>query len=375
MTGDFSFGKMNLKRVLLLLVVYVAQVISLEPISLSVMGGAAAVGSLFAGGYKYIKCSAIECCDSYWITKNITRIEEEVRRKLYGQHIAEDSILSQISDHITRKQPAKPLVLSFHGWTGVGKSYATKLIADGMYREGSKSKFYHLVPSSLYFNDPAKVESYQKQLRDWVNSNSSECDDVHMWVFDEVDKIPLGVLDSLIPFFEANFNSHKDESYIPILDFQKTAVNYRRNIFILLSNTGGEIIAKNYIASYDAGLSREDLTLRHFESDIEHNAYEHERNGLSGSEIISRGFIGLYVPFLPHTRMEIEKCLQDLLPEGEKVTSRLALQIIDNLEFYPEGSHIQFSRTGCKRIPELYRYIEYANRRSSKRKNDKHKPL
>ena len=35
----------------------------------------------------------------------------------------------------------KPLVMSFHGWTGSGKNYVSKFIAESLFAKGMRSKF------------------------------------------------------------------------------------------------------------------------------------------------------------------------------------------------------------------------------------------
>lgn len=39
------------------------------------------------------------------------------------------------------KHNKKALVLSLHGWTGVGKNYVVTMIAEALYTEGMKSKY------------------------------------------------------------------------------------------------------------------------------------------------------------------------------------------------------------------------------------------
>jgi pantothenate kinase-related protein Tda10 len=45
----------------------------------------------------------------------------------------------------------KPLVMSFHGWTGSGKNYVTKFISESLFEKGLSSKFVHLFVSTLHF--------------------------------------------------------------------------------------------------------------------------------------------------------------------------------------------------------------------------------
>lgn len=40
-----------------------------------------------------------------------------------------------------QKRNKKALVISLHGWSGVGKNYATNMIAEALYKNGMKSSF------------------------------------------------------------------------------------------------------------------------------------------------------------------------------------------------------------------------------------------
>jgi hypothetical protein len=45
----------------------------------------------------------------------------------------------------------KPLVMSFHGWTGSGKNFVSKFVAESLFHQGLASKFVHLFISTLHF--------------------------------------------------------------------------------------------------------------------------------------------------------------------------------------------------------------------------------
>lgn len=64
----------------------------------------------------------------------------------FGQHIASNLILSALKANYHRSSNnKKPLVMSFHGWTGSGKNYVSDLIANHMFRsEKIKKLRYHV---------------------------------------------------------------------------------------------------------------------------------------------------------------------------------------------------------------------------------------
>ena len=95
------------------------------------------------------------------------------------------------------KSPSdKALVMSFHGWTGSGKNFVAKFIAESLFRKGIKSNNIHIYVSTVHFHDERKVNEYQQNLRDWILGNVTKCSD-SIFIFDEVDKMPIGILDAL----------------------------------------------------------------------------------------------------------------------------------------------------------------------------------
>jgi len=86
----------------------------------------------------------------------------DMSRKLYGQHLAADVVGSLVESHTEEgNQPAKALVLSFHGWTGVGKNYLSTMIANRLYRRGLQSKFVKMYIATVDFQSNRDVDSYK----------------------------------------------------------------------------------------------------------------------------------------------------------------------------------------------------------------------
>ena len=81
--------------------------------------------------------------------------------KLHGQHLVIESVVRAVWGHMTNKEPQKALVLSFHGWTGGGKNYVTRFIADHLYLKGLNSHYVHLFVSTLHFPHMKHLETYK----------------------------------------------------------------------------------------------------------------------------------------------------------------------------------------------------------------------
>ena len=84
----------------------------------------------------------------------------------------------------------------------------------------------------------------QTQLRDWITGNVTKCKQ-NIFIVDEVDKMPVGLLDAVKAF----------------ADYHKSigGVDFRRSIFIFLSNTGGRKISETALQFWKRGQKREEL--------------------------------------------------------------------------------------------------------------------
>ncbi|EFX73207.1 hypothetical protein DAPPUDRAFT_129381 [Daphnia pulex] len=280
-----------------------------------------------------------------------------ITNEVFGQHIATEIVARQISAHLENPNPSKPLVMSFHGWTGNGKNHIAYLIANSRYKKGTKSQFYHHFMATVHFPHQEHAQLYQDQIRSWVKGNVSHCPH-SLFVFDEVDKMPSGVLDGIRAYLD----------YIDIVD----GVDYRKSIFIFLSNTGGKEITKRVHDVWLTGnVKREELTVKDFERLVEMGAFN-EQGGFHQSHLIQKSLIDVYVPFLPMEKSHVRLCAENEFKKQNYVpkNKEAALQkIVDGLHYYPEGKEI-YSTTGCKRVAQkvsLYIADERYTKRTSKK--------
>lgn len=78
-------------------------------------------------------CLAAAANASFWSSCTFhhdasSRLRTAFASRLFGQDLAVSHLISQIDAHVQSEAPSKPLVLSLHGHTGTGKSFATKII-------------------------------------------------------------------------------------------------------------------------------------------------------------------------------------------------------------------------------------------------------
>jgi len=77
--------------------------------------------------------------------KNVRCLIVGLRRvlgeELYGQHIVSETIPFLLEQHRLHHNPNAALLLGFHGMSGVGKTLVSRIIAEHLYKRGTKSQF------------------------------------------------------------------------------------------------------------------------------------------------------------------------------------------------------------------------------------------
>ncbi|GAB6031515.1 Torsin-1B [Chamberlinius hualienensis] len=297
--------------------------------------------SLYAG-FDYIKGRLMETCNEFWIRPNMTDLSEKLKNHLHGQHVVEDLVLKAVKAHFKKTVPTKPLVMSFHGWTGGGKNFVSNLITDSIFAKGAQSQFVHWFISTVHFPHQQHVKEYRDNLQNWIKGNVSICP-LSVFIFDEVDKMPSGVLDAIKPLLD----------YFDVID----GVDYRKSIFIFLSNTGGSDITRKMLEFWSIGKMRESITYLDFEDIIRKGAFN-EEGGLFQATVIDKNLIDYYVPFLPLEKKHVRLCVMDELKTREInfAHSKTKIEeIINEMPYFPEDTQL-FSKTGCKRVAQKVDY-------------------
>ncbi|BFZ15121.1 hypothetical protein BsWGS_18160 [Bradybaena similaris] len=321
-----------------------------------VISGIIGVGSLFAASqWEPIHCRVMTCCNSRWITNNMTGLISNLNEKLYGQHLASSKVLELIGSHVKSENPSKALVLSFHGPVGVGKTYVSQTIAKNMYMDGLHSKFVHLISAVRDFPFEGNMPVYKDQLWAWIEGNITECGR-SMFIFEEVDKLPAGFLDVLVPFIEYHSNHQRQK--------------YSKTIFILISNTGSSDIIKATSDHRRSGKSRKTLDYSELDNAIKQAINSETEYGLSASQLISRNLITALIPFLPLEAEHVTLCINDFIqgniqpsncprryfpgkyrPSKCIPSQEFIDEVLKLLTFSPKEEPL-FSATGCKQAQQ-----------------------
>lgn len=171
-------------------------------------------------------------------------------------------------------------------------------------------------------------------LKDKIDAALNNCEQ-SLFVFDEVDKMPPGILDALVPYLDySSWGKSKN----------------KKAIFIFLSNTGSQQVVSRMLELWENGKSREDVTIQDFEPLIQIGAFN-EKGGLYKSGTIESKLIDHHIPFLPMEQKQVIQCLRDVFnhwgvyrPSDENIQKAL-----EHVTFGPPP-HNLYSTAGCKRL-------------------------
>ncbi|XP_071493797.1 torsin-1A-like [Diadema antillarum] len=284
-------------------------------------------------------CRIQECCfNTRSYNPNMAQLERSLDRYLFGQHLAKMILLGAVRGHIQTANPEKPLVLSLHGPAGTGKNHITRLLVESIYPKGLESRFVTVKMATKDFPHKSLLAKYQAELVQLIREKMSSCPH-HIFVFDEVDNMPPGLLDSLKPFMD----------YYDSVD----GVDYRHAIFILRSNLAANAITKYTIDKYEEGRNRWSIQLPELEKVITNEVIQQAGTGLYLAKIVSSHLVSHFVPFLPLEKVHVRQCIQEeFRRRGREVSEEAEEEVLSLLQFTGSNDSQQFSVKGCKNVAE-----------------------
>ncbi|XP_005095165.1 torsin-1A [Aplysia californica] len=225
----------------------------------------------------------------------------------------------------------KPLVMSFHGGTGVGKNFMSRIMSENLKR----SKVMQFVIPHLF---PHKVynEIYSKQIQQWIMGNVTECK-VSIFVIDEMDKAPPGVVSGIGQ---------------AVHSLSKPCHLAAPVIVLLLSNANAVEINRRFLSlrhAHPSSLIREKISDSKF-MDIFKSESEWYFTLASST-------IDVFVPFLPLEKSHVIQCIRrDLVAKGFSSNSDAVEKILRELSYSTFGD-LHLSTTGCKRVQDKVDYV------------------
>ncbi|KAH8342966.1 hypothetical protein KR059_002288, partial [Drosophila kikkawai] len=322
-------SKMKLLLALSLSILLILPAESFEPLTMT------AIGVGLAGSAAYLRCKFTECCDDRNIPGNIHALQNSLQQTLFGQHIVMQHIVPALKAHFSSHSTSrKPLVISFHGQPGTGKNFVADQIAEALYLKGSKSGYVSKYLGQADFPNENDVAIYKERINREVRRQLSDCPR-SLFIFDEVDKMPSGVFDTLASLVD--YNAFAD------------GTDNTKAIFIFLSNTAGKHIADHLGELMNAGKMREDTRLSDFEGLLQKAAYNLD-GGLKKTALIEAHVIDHFIPFLPMEQSHVVKCLEAEFWRWDRRPNQKVIEDILKTSIVYDRTHLKFAISGCKTL-------------------------
>uniref|UniRef100_A0A8C5E1X5 Torsin family 2 member A n=2 Tax=Gouania willdenowi TaxID=441366 RepID=A0A8C5E1X5_GOUWI len=285
--------------------------------------------------FQRLYCSIADNCDCDF-KANIRDLEWDLFKNVFGQHLAQEVVSEEVSRFLQNKSPDRPLVLSFHGSSGTGKTLISSMVANHLYGSAMSSPYIHQFIPTLHFPSAQHVPHYREELKKWVQGNLTQCAR-SVFIFDEMEKMPLGLIDVLEPLL--------GPSYVVF------STNYRKAIYIFISTTGEEVINKVTLENRQSGGEREDINLLELEDGIALEVYNSNTSGFFHSTIVHQKLITRFVPFLPLSRCHVARCTHLQLLQRGVFNRRDVVDAVAAEMIYSPVQGRFFSTTGCKAVP------------------------
>ncbi|XP_012576830.1 PREDICTED: prosalusin isoform X3 [Condylura cristata] len=185
---------------------------------LGLLGLVSAAATAASWDMTSLRCSFGTFCECDF-RPDLQGLECDLAQHLAGQHLARTLVVKALKAFLQDPAPTKPLVLSFHGWKGTGKSYVSSLLAHYLFLGGLHSPHVHHFSPGIHFPHPGHMDRYKKDLKSWVQGNLTVCGR-SLFLFDEMDELAPGLMEVLRPFLGSSWVVY--------------GTNYRKAIFIFI---------------------------------------------------------------------------------------------------------------------------------------------
>ncbi|KAM4635018.1 torsin-4A [Polymixia lowei] len=276
--------------------------------------------------------NAIENLDDHVLRYDLEGLERTLRREVFGQQGAVDGLLAHMKDYLSTYVHNKPLVLSLHGPSGVGKSHLGRLLA-GHFRsvvgEALVLQYYVL------HHCPQEDESWHcaralSVLISEAVTRAEEEEKIPLFIFDEAEHMHSEILDALRE-----------------LVVSKRSNEYLNAIYLFLSNLGHAHITKHLLHNSSSISMAITAAGRHGNlikelTPILRNTLEKHHLLWTEAEILPLGLL---------EKHNVMDCfLDEMTREGFYPDHTNIERLAGELEYYPSVGGHEYARTGCKQV-------------------------
>ncbi|XP_016314890.1 torsin-4A-like [Sinocyclocheilus anshuiensis] len=260
--------------------------------------------------------NAIENLDDHVLKYDLEGLERSLHREVFGQPEALEELMDHLNDYLSTYAHQKPLALSLHGASGVGKSHLGRLLARHFRSVVDNKLVVHYLSKHPLQDAAQHCASKLAQCISEVVTRAEEEEQIPFFILDDVELMPPPLLDILQTFLQTNQTNE-----------------FLNVVYVFLSSLGQREIAAHILQNASTA-----------------GAHKPLRQALS---LIHPLWTEPTVELIPLSLLEREHIIQCFLEE-------MTLE-----GFYPDLSHVerladelayhtadgrQYARTGCKQV-------------------------
>ncbi|XP_051694864.1 torsin-4A isoform X2 [Oryctolagus cuniculus] len=273
--------------------------------------------------------NAIENLDDNAQRYDLDGLEKALRRSVFGQPAAVGRIVALLRDYLATHVHSRPLLLSLHGPSGVGKSHVGRLLARhfrAVLEDGGLVLQYdarHHCPAPRAAHD-CRAELARRVAEVVARAEAEE--KTPLLVLDEVERLPPALLDELHGLLQPQRAHH-----------------FHNAVYVLLSGAGGAEVTRFVLQNASRALpARPD------------GARPQDELGARLRALLAREHplwqAAAVVPFLLLDKQDVVSCFrEEMAGEGFFPEQALAERLAAQLSYYRVGGR-EFAVTGCKQV-------------------------
>nr|XP_016854499.1 PREDICTED: torsin-4A isoform X1 [Anolis carolinensis] len=269
--------------------------------------------------------NAIENLDDNVAKYDLDGLEKTMRREVFGQDLAVEGVMGLLKDYLATHIHNKPLVISFHGPSGVGKSHVGWLLAKH-FRSimGHETVLHYFTQHHCPEGVPAM--SCQLELSKMVTEMVTQAEveeKIPLFILDEVESMPPDLLETLGRFFHTNQTNE-----------------FLNAVYILISNLGAKEVTDVLLQNVTMDLLQAQRTA------------EQLRTVLSPvlSQIHPLWMSAEIVPFVLLEKSHVRSCFyEEMMSEGIYPDPNHIERLVSQLGYYTKGE-LELAVTGCKPV-------------------------
>ncbi|XP_020656623.3 torsin-4A [Pogona vitticeps] len=269
--------------------------------------------------------NAIENLDDNLLRYDLDGLEKTMNREVFGQTLAVESLMGLLKDYLATHIHNKPLVVSFNGPSGVGKSHVGRLLAKHFRSVMGPESVLHYF--SLHHcpgdTSPASCQSELSATIGEMVARAETEERIPLFILDEMEFMPTPLLDTLGGFFQTNQTNE-----------------FLNAVYVLISNLGGKEVTDLLLQNVSVDRLQPQRKLEELQGVL--RPVLHQVHPLwTLAEI---------VPFQLLEKSHVVSCFyEEMMSEGIYPDPSHIDRLAGQLSYYAKGDQ-QFAVTGCKQV-------------------------